>query len=49
MAIRAFTKSVGGTAKMICEMYSLPISATPDREAALEMRMMQLTANAMEG
>ena len=49
MAIRALIKSDGGTAKMICEIYSLPINATPEREAALEMRMIQLTAKAMEG
>jgi hypothetical protein len=49
MAIRDFIRSEGGWAKIIWEMYSLPISATPEREAALDMRMMQLMAKAMEG
>jgi hypothetical protein len=30
-------------------MYSLPIKATPDIEAAFEIRMMQLIAKATEG
>ena len=29
--------------------YSLPINATPERDAALEIKITQLTANAMEG
>jgi hypothetical protein len=49
MAMSAFTKSDGGVLKMICEMYSLPIRATPDSDAALEIRIMQLTPKAMEG
>ncbi len=49
MAIRALTKSVCGTEKRTSVMYSLPIKATPAREEALDIRMMQLTAKAIEG
>jgi len=49
IAMRDFIKSEGGCAKIIWEMYSLPIKATPEREAALEISMMQLMAKAMEG
>jgi len=49
MATSDLTRSEGGCEKMISQMYSLPINATPERDAALEMRMIQLIANAMDG
>jgi hypothetical protein len=49
MAMRDIIKSDGGWAKIIWEIYSLPINENPEREAALEIRMIQLTAKAMEG
>ena len=49
MATNDLIKSEGVFEKMISQMYSLPISATPDKEAALEMSMIQFIANAIEG
>jgi len=49
MAISAFIKDEGSVVKIICEIYSLPINATPESDAAFEIRMMQLMAKAMEG
>ncbi len=49
MAIIAFTKSVVPDVKMSGVIYSLPINATPDNEAALDISMMQLIAKAIEG
>ena len=41
--------SGGVPVKITCEIYSLPINDTPDMEAALEISMIQLMANATEG
>ena len=49
MAINAFVKDDGSVVKIICEIYSLPISATPESDAAFEIRMIQLIAKAIEG
>jgi hypothetical protein len=49
IAINAFIKDDGSVVKIICEIYSLPINATPESDAAFEIRMMQLMAKAMEG
>jgi hypothetical protein len=49
MAMKARVVSPGSVWKITCEIYSLPTSATPDIDAALEMRMMQLMENAIEG
>jgi hypothetical protein len=49
IAIRARVILSGVVLKITCEIYSLPINATPDIEAALEIRIMQLMANAMDG
>jgi len=35
--------------KITCEMYSLPTNATPDIDAAFEIRMIQLMENAIDG
>ncbi len=49
MAMKARVVLSGVVLKITCEIYSLPIKATPAIEAAFEIRMMQLIANAMEG
>ena len=49
MATNDLIKSEGGFEKIISQIYSLPINATPESDAAFEMRMMQLMANAIEG
>ena len=49
MATSDLIKSEGVFEKMISQMYSLPINATPESEAALEMSMIQFIANAIEG
>ena len=49
MAIKARVVLSGVVLKITCEMYSLPINATADMEAAFEIRIIQLMANAMDG
>ena len=49
IAINALTVLVTSDLDMSGVMYSLPINATPASEAALEIRIMQLIAKAMEG
>ena len=49
IATNDLIKSEGVLEKIISQIYSLPISATPDKEAALEMSMIQFIANAIDG
>lgn len=49
MAIRAFTKDEGSVLNITWEIYSLPINATPESDAALDIRIIQLMAKAIEG
>ena len=49
MAMSALVKDDGSVVKIICEIYSLPINATPESDAAFDIRMMQLMAKAMDG